>query len=168
MNSREIERCLQLLVRPQHGVVALGQLLSGGVTRGLIRGLRNRGRLEPLLPRVFRVDAAPMTKRMRCMVTVLWAGPGAVVSGCTATELAFSTPQRARSRWTGAGGTRVEDRRPGIAAGTTRWCSGAGRPALHLGGCGARTRLLPRGRWSGARDRRRRVVPTKPRYRSVA
>ncbi|CAN5741659.1 type IV toxin-antitoxin system AbiEi family antitoxin domain-containing protein [soil metagenome] len=87
VKAREIERCLQLLARPQHGVVALGQLLTGGVTRGTIRGLRNRGRLEALLPRVFRVDAAPMSKRMRCMATVLWAGPGAATSGRTSAEL---------------------------------------------------------------------------------
>ncbi|MGH2774397.1 MAG: hypothetical protein ACRDJT_03040 [Actinomycetota bacterium] len=87
MNSHEIERCLQLLARPQHGVLALSQLLSGGVTRGVIRGLRAKGRLEQVLPRVFRVDAAPITKRTRCMATVLWAGPGAVVSGRTSAEL---------------------------------------------------------------------------------
>lgn len=87
VNSNEIERCLQLLARPQHGVVALGQLMDGGVSRGVIRGLRSRGRLQPLLPRVFRVDAAPTTKPMRCMATVLWAGPGAVASGRTSAEL---------------------------------------------------------------------------------
>lgn len=40
-----------------------------------------------VLPRVFRVDSAPLTKRMRCMATVLWAGPGAVASGRTSAEL---------------------------------------------------------------------------------
>jgi very-short-patch-repair endonuclease len=86
VNKREIERCLQLLAGSQHGVVGLRQLLDGGVSRGVIRGLCNRGRLRPILPRVFRVDAAPMTKRMRCMATVLWAGP-AVASGRTSAEL---------------------------------------------------------------------------------
>lgn len=33
------------------------------------------------------MDAAPITKRMRCMATVLWAGPGAVASGRTSAEL---------------------------------------------------------------------------------
>lgn len=87
VNSYEIERCLQLLARPQHGVVALTQLLSGGISRGVIRGLRARGRLDPLLPRVFRVDGAPVTKRMRCMATVLWAGTRSVISGRTSAEL---------------------------------------------------------------------------------
>jgi very-short-patch-repair endonuclease len=87
VNSNEIERCLQLLARRQHGVVALDQLMKGGVTRGVIRGLCNRGRLQPLLPRVFRLDAAPTTKRMRCMATALWAGSGAAISGRTAAEL---------------------------------------------------------------------------------
>lgn len=87
VTKREIERCLQLLARTQHGVVGLRQLLDGGVSRGVIRGLCKRGRLKPILPRVFRVDAAPTTKRMRCMATVLWAGPGAVASGRTSAEL---------------------------------------------------------------------------------
>ena len=87
VDSNEVERCLQLLARRQHGVVALDQLATGGVTRGIVRGLRNRGRLQPLLPRVFRIDAAPTTKRMRCMATVLWAGAGAAISGRTAAEL---------------------------------------------------------------------------------
>ena len=87
VNSKEIERILQLFARRQHGVVALGQLLNVGVTRKVIRGLRDRERLWPLLPRVFRVDAAPVTKRMRCMATVLWAGRGAAISGRTSAEL---------------------------------------------------------------------------------
>ena len=86
VDSNDVERCLQLLARRQHGVVALDQLATGGVTRGVIRGLRNRGRLQPLLPRVFRVDGAPTTKRMRCMATVLWAGSGAAISGRSAAE----------------------------------------------------------------------------------
>lgn len=97
MNSQETECCLQLLARRQHGVVALGQLLSGGVTRGTIRGLRSRGRLQVLLPRVFRVDAAPTTKRLRCMATALWAGPGAVIAGRTAAELHGLLDPKARA-----------------------------------------------------------------------
>ncbi len=78
---------MQALARHQHGTVGLGQLLSAGFTEGQIRGMRSRGRLALLLPRVFIVDSAPKTKKLRCMGTVLWAGVGAAIGGRTSAEL---------------------------------------------------------------------------------
>lgn len=73
--------------RRQHGVLNLAQLASIGITQGQLRGLRDRGRLIPVLPRVLRLDSAPMTKRLRCMAAVLWAGEGAAIAGRTSAEL---------------------------------------------------------------------------------
>lgn len=78
---------IQALARHQHGAVELSQLLTAGLTEGQIRGMRSRGRLTLLLPRVFIVDSAPKTKRLRCMGTVLWAGSGAAIGGRTSAEL---------------------------------------------------------------------------------
>ena len=49
--------------------------------------MRSRGRLALLLPRVFIVDSAPKTKRLRCMGSVLWAGAGAAIGGRSSAEL---------------------------------------------------------------------------------
>jgi very-short-patch-repair endonuclease len=64
----------------QHGVVSKQQLAELGFKPVRLRHWRETGRLEPLLPGVFRVAGAPVGTEQLLSAAVLWAGTDALVS----------------------------------------------------------------------------------------
>jgi very-short-patch-repair endonuclease len=65
----------------------LQQILAEGMSRSGVRRLVERGELERLLPRVYRLVAIPRTPDQEAMAAVLWAGESSVISGGTAASL---------------------------------------------------------------------------------
>jgi very-short-patch-repair endonuclease len=75
------------IARRQHGVVSSAQLATEGLTVREIEGWRLRGRIERVLPGVFRLAGAPESTEQMLSAAVLWAGRDALVSHRSAGEL---------------------------------------------------------------------------------
>jgi hypothetical protein len=74
------------LAARQHGVFTTEQLRSAGLSRRQLQRLIDGGLVEPSLPEVFRVRAAPSTYRLRLSAAVL-SMPGALASHRAAARL---------------------------------------------------------------------------------
>jgi very-short-patch-repair endonuclease len=82
------------LARRQHGLIAGAQLASMGCSEKAIRHLRERGRLERLSARVYRIAGSAETLQQRRLAAVLDAGEGAALSH-TAANAAWGVGRRA-------------------------------------------------------------------------
>ena len=75
------------LAASQHGVGSRHQARSCGLTDRMIERRTVTGRLEIVLPAVYRAPGSVRTGRQMAMAASLWAGPGAAVSHTTAARL---------------------------------------------------------------------------------
>ena len=71
----------------QYGVISLAQAIAMGMSASAIQRRVASGAWEMVLPGVYRVRGAPVTRRQQMMAAVLWAGSGASVSHGTAAIL---------------------------------------------------------------------------------
>ncbi len=71
----------------QFGVVSRDQGVIAGVSARAMRARRDAGRLEEVLPGVYRFASAPRTFRQRAMAAALWSEPEGLVSHQTAGAL---------------------------------------------------------------------------------
>lgn len=71
----------------QHGVVEVSQLRSIGYSASAVSRCVQRGFLNRIYPRVYRVAGSRRTSEQRAMAAALWAGPSAMVSHSTAAQL---------------------------------------------------------------------------------
>ena len=71
----------------QHGLISRKQAISLGITRRQIDGFLKRRSWIRMLPRVYRVAAAPQTWHQPLMAASLWADGKAVISGRSAAAL---------------------------------------------------------------------------------
>ncbi len=78
---------LTKLAARQHGVVSLQQLGDLGYSRSDVSRHTRAGRLQRLLPLIYRVAGTPSSLEQRAIAAALWAGPDAVVSHQTAAAL---------------------------------------------------------------------------------
>jgi very-short-patch-repair endonuclease len=85
--SRGPDRVLGEISDAQHRVVHLEQLRSIPLSRPEIEHRLRIGRLHHVLPRVYAVGGAHLTREGRLKAATLWAGPGAVISHRTAAGL---------------------------------------------------------------------------------
>jgi very-short-patch-repair endonuclease len=81
------DRRIAAVAKPQHGVIARGQLLGMGLSPGDLRGRITRGSLIPLHRGVYAVGHLALTREARWMAAVLACGPGAVLSHRSAARL---------------------------------------------------------------------------------
>jgi hypothetical protein len=85
VNHRDgVERSIEALAAEQFGVVGRDQVLERGGTRRMIERRLASGAWLPLLRGVYRLAAAPSSKRQRAMATVLWSAPDGPLSHLTA------------------------------------------------------------------------------------
>ena len=82
---RDIDR-LQRLTARQAGRVTWAQLTALGVGRGQIANWVRRGLLIPCVPRVYALGYVSTTIEARLWESVLYAGPGAMLSHLTAAQ----------------------------------------------------------------------------------
>jgi predicted transcriptional regulator of viral defense system len=101
-------RLLEIAER-QYAVVARRQAFECGMTTARLDRCIKQGRLELLLPTVYRMPGSPRTGRQRAMAARLWLGDDARVShvtaaallrldGCTARQLHLTTLRTVRRR----------------------------------------------------------------------
>lgn len=83
----ECEARLLELASTQYGVATRDQARRCGMTDRMIDRRIASGRLDPLLPSVYRVAGSVRTGRQLAMAAALWAGPGGAVSHLTAARL---------------------------------------------------------------------------------
>lgn len=81
------ERAVRGLAKRQWGVFAVRQVTELGMPKSTRARWAERGRLEELLPGVYRVGGVPLAWAQRVMAAWLWAGPKACVSHGTAGRL---------------------------------------------------------------------------------
>jgi very-short-patch-repair endonuclease len=89
----QVERDLAEKSRRSYGILSLGQLLETGMSPAQIKGACRKGRLERVLPSVYRVTAVPETAT-RPMAGTLWGRPITVASDLTAAFLHELLPRR--------------------------------------------------------------------------
>jgi very-short-patch-repair endonuclease len=89
-----VERDLAEKSRRSYGILSLEQLLETGMTAAQIKGACRKGRLERVLPSVYRVTAVPETWEQRPMAGTLWGRPITVASDLTAAFLHELLPRR--------------------------------------------------------------------------
>jgi hypothetical protein len=85
--ARRIDAAIAALAKPQHGVVARGQLAELGLGRGAIEHRVRCGRLHPLHRGVYAVGHRALRREAWWLAAVLAAGPGAALSYRSAAEL---------------------------------------------------------------------------------
>jgi hypothetical protein len=78
---------LVALLDAQHGIVSRPQLLQHGVTSGSIRHRIGSVRWQSVLPGVYASFTGPLMPIHRIHAVLLWAGPGSMLTGATATKL---------------------------------------------------------------------------------
>jgi hypothetical protein len=66
------------IAETQFGVISRRQALQAGVTADMIRYRTATGRWQIVLPAVYRILGAHISKEQRLMAACLWGGPGAV------------------------------------------------------------------------------------------
>ncbi|HLU58981.1 MAG TPA: type IV toxin-antitoxin system AbiEi family antitoxin domain-containing protein [Pseudonocardia sp.] len=74
----------ELLIARQAGVVSRDQALRAGLDPSAVDRLVRTRRWRPLHPRVYLTPGHPAGDEARAWAAVLWAGPGAVLSGAAA------------------------------------------------------------------------------------
>jgi predicted transcriptional regulator of viral defense system len=89
----QVERDLAEKSRRSYGILSLEQLLETGMSPAQIKGACRKGRLERVLPSVYRVTAVPETAT-RPMAGTLWGRPITVASDLTAAFLHELLPRR--------------------------------------------------------------------------
>lgn len=89
-----VERAIIATARRQHGVISFHQVLHRGAGPDLVRRRVQSGHWRRLAPSVYCIGAAPRTFQQRCMVAVLSAGAGALLSHRTAARLWGIWPRR--------------------------------------------------------------------------
>ena len=87
MQTLPLAAQIAAVAKRQHGVVTRAQLVELGLTLRQVEGWYRSGRVDRLLPSVFRLAGAPSTREQALMAAVLWAGPGAFASHRSAAEL---------------------------------------------------------------------------------
>jgi predicted transcriptional regulator of viral defense system/very-short-patch-repair endonuclease len=74
--GRTPDQLIAATARPQFGIVSFRQLIACGLTKSAILHRVESGRLERILPRVYRVPGAPDSWEQRLMAAYLWASDG--------------------------------------------------------------------------------------------
>ena len=95
-NNRSGESLHELMTR-QFGLISRAQAAGHGLQPPAISRRVHSGEWAHVLPRVYRIAAAPVTRRQRALAAVLWAGDGALVSHAAAAVLWEFERVRARS-----------------------------------------------------------------------
>ena len=83
---RADQRCARIAAE-QFGVITRGQALDCGLTPGQLRYRVTTGKLNQILPGVYRVAGAPDSWHQRVSAAQKWAGPASAVSGRSAAAL---------------------------------------------------------------------------------
>src|SRR3954463_13650218 len=84
---RLIDRTIVAIAREQHGVIALWQLLSIGLSASAVRERVAAGRLHRIHQGVYGVARPDGTTKGRCRAAVLACGEGALLSHQSAATL---------------------------------------------------------------------------------
>ncbi len=87
MTRRDVDRALRELAERQHGVVSRAQARRLGADRSALRRRTASGEWDAATPEALRLVGATPTFEQGCMVAVLHAGDGAVVSHQAAARL---------------------------------------------------------------------------------
>jgi very-short-patch-repair endonuclease/predicted transcriptional regulator of viral defense system len=95
--ARRLDAAIAALAKPQHGVVARGQLVDLGLGRGAIEHRVRCGRLHPLHRGVFAVGHRAVSRDAAWLAAVLAAGDGAALSYRSAAAL-WGIRQSGRAR----------------------------------------------------------------------
>ena len=87
MTTLPIVTRVAAIARRQHGLVTAEQLGELGLSARQIEGWRSNGRLERVLPSVFRLPGAPPTRDQKFAAAALWGGSHALLSHRAGSEL---------------------------------------------------------------------------------
>ena len=83
----DIEVVLAEKARRQYGVLSRSDLLYEGIPPQAILRRLQKGTLEELMPRAYRLPGAPDCWEQRVMATLVWAGPNSAISHRSAAAL---------------------------------------------------------------------------------
>ena len=75
---------MQNLLDAQAGVISRAQAMASGMSRDAVDHRVSTRRWQPVHPRVYLVAGRPLDAEARIRAAVLWAGPGAVLTGAAA------------------------------------------------------------------------------------
>jgi very-short-patch-repair endonuclease len=87
MQTVPVATLVAAVAKRQHGAVTRAQLVELGLRQRQIERWVQSGRLERLLPGVFRIAGTPTTREQSVAAAVLWAGPDARASHRSAGQL---------------------------------------------------------------------------------
>lgn len=112
--TAELPQHLRELAESQRGILTMGQLIGGGLTRYIARSRLRQGSWQRLYTSVYAVFSGEPGREARLWAAALHAGPGAMLSFYSAAELATLTDRQSEVIHVTVPSERHLDRVPGV------------------------------------------------------